>query len=77
MRSRCRNLTEVTRMQLRVRVSANCVVLAMQGKDEIAAAYDYWVHSHRKVDFTYKDTSGGIFLAHPDADIYLLMSASQ
>ncbi|CAK0739116.1 hypothetical protein CVIRNUC_001138 [Coccomyxa viridis] len=26
------------------------------GKDEIAAAYDYWVHSHRKVDFTYKDT---------------------
>ena len=27
----------------------------MQGKDEILAAYDYWVHSHRKIEFSYKD----------------------
>ena len=64
-------------MQLRVRVSARCVVLAMQGKDEIAAAYDYWVHSHRKVDFTYKDTSEKTHLPHPDAESCLLMSTLQ
>ena len=64
-------------MQLRVRVSARSLVLAMQGKDEIAAAYDYWVHSHRKVDFTYKDTSEKTHLPHVDAESYLLMSTSQ
>ena len=63
-------------MQPRVRVSARCLLPAMQGKDEIAAAYDYWVHSHRKVDFTYKDTSEETCLAHPDAETCLLMSTS-
>ena len=64
-------------MQLRVRVSARCLILVMQGKDEIAAAYDYWVHSHRKVDFTYKDTSEKTYLPHFDAEKYPLMSTSQ
>ena len=61
-------------MQPRVRVSARYLAPAMQGKDEIAAAYDYWVHSHRKVDFTYKDTSEGDYLAHPDAEHILMTS---
>ena len=34
-------------------------VLWMQGRDEIADAYDYWVHTHRKITFTYKDAGGG------------------
>ena len=60
-----------------MRVSARCLVSAMQGKDEIAAAYDYWVHSHRKVDFTYKDTSEKTYLSQRDAESCLLVSTSQ
>ena len=32
----------------------------LQSRDEIADAYDYWVHTHRRIDFDYKDAGKGL-----------------
>ena len=35
-------------------LSQACLV---QGRDEIAAAYDYWAHTHKKIEFKFKECS--------------------
>ena len=47
------------RMMWVVPMTPRSKVLWVQGRDEIADAYGYWVHTHRKITFTYKDAGGG------------------
>lgn len=47
---RCAGQSRLDRSSL----SQACLV---QGRDEIAAAYDYWAHTHKKIEFKFKDCS--------------------